>query len=131
MAAGDVVRCDIAVNAPMPPVIAEVTPDPDLVVVATPYTRQLTLTQGTADAWTLIQGPAGATVEPNGYVHGWTPAAGQAGQLIGFTARATNALGSDEESWQVQVSIFKSEMIAFTFCRVFDPRQMDMELFKS
>lgn len=103
VAAGEVVRYDIVVNAPLPPVIAEVTPDPDSVVVGTEYSRQLSLTQGTADSWTLIEGPAGATVDSNGYLHDWTPTIAQAGQLVAFTVRATNSLGSDDESWQVQV----------------------------
>ncbi|MCP4251308.1 MAG: family 10 glycosylhydrolase, partial [bacterium] len=105
MAAGDVIQQDIAFGAVLPPIIKEVSPDPDWVVKDEEYTRQLSLVQGLADTWVLLDGPpgAGAGVDENGYVSGWTPSAGDVGQSFNFTARASNGGGSDDESWSVTV----------------------------
>ncbi|UCG17787.1 MAG: family 10 glycosylhydrolase [Phycisphaerales bacterium] len=102
--AGDVVRQDIAFGTVLPPIIAEVTPDPDSVVQDEEYTRHLTLTQGVADSWMLMDGPSGADVDATGYVSGWTPSAGDVGQSFLFTVRASNTVGFDDESWNVLVS---------------------------
>lgn len=99
---GDVVRQDLALGVLLAPVIAEVAPDPDTAVVAEDYTRQLALSQGSADAWTLIAGPPRATIGNTGIVH-WYPTAVDAGHSYAFTAEVNNAAGSDLESWQVLV----------------------------
>jgi uncharacterized lipoprotein YddW (UPF0748 family) len=104
--AGQVLRQDLHLGSLLPPAIAEVSPDPDSVTVTRPYQRQLSIAQGSADSWTLLEGPTGATVSDTGMVSGWTPPAGTIGQSYTFTARATNAAGSDDETWQVQVAPF-------------------------
>ena len=73
-------------------------------LVSDEYTQQVSLTQGTAQSWTLPIGPPGATISARGWVSGWTPSPGDDGQLVDFTVRAENAAGSDEQSWQVLVS---------------------------
>jgi len=91
-------------NAPVPPVIAEVTPDPDTVIAGTEYVKQLTLLQGNpAPSWSIEHTPPGGQVSGNGWVSGWPPAAGDIGSLFTFAIRATNPAGSDSESWQVSV----------------------------
>ncbi|MBN1490292.1 MAG: carboxypeptidase regulatory-like domain-containing protein, partial [Phycisphaerae bacterium] len=99
---GDVIRQDLELGALLPPVIAEVVPDPDAARVATNYTRQLALSQGSADTWTLVAGPSRATVSRTGIVH-WYPTALDAGHSYTFAAEASNAAGSDQKSWQVLV----------------------------
>ncbi len=104
VAPGNVRREDIALSlAQDPPIIAEVTPDPDQAIEDQEYTRQLELTQGIADSWTLLQRPPGAVVSSSGLVSGWVPTTDDVGQLLDFTVRASNAFGSDDESWQVLV----------------------------
>jgi len=102
--AGSVVRRDIEIGAAPPPLIHEVSPDPDSAVAGAEYTRQLTLAQGTADTWTLLSGPAGAEVDAFGLVHGWTPQLADVGQTFDFAVQAVNDGGSDDESWQVTVA---------------------------
>jgi uncharacterized lipoprotein YddW (UPF0748 family) len=97
---GDVRRQDIALVAP---VIAAFTPNPDAATVGQLYTRHLTLSQGTAESWSLVQGPTGAAINASGYLSGWTPAEGDIGQTFTFTVRATNIAGSDDETWTVNV----------------------------
>ena len=77
--AGDVVRRDITLGAPLPPVIAEVSPDPDTVVAGEQYILQLQLAQGVASSWSVISGPPTASAD-NGLVCGWTPTVGEVGQ---------------------------------------------------
>ncbi|HNT87038.1 MAG TPA: DNRLRE domain-containing protein, partial [Candidatus Hydrogenedentes bacterium] len=89
----------------LPPIIAEVTPDPDSVQAGTQYVKQLTLTQGASPVtWSVTSGPSGLIVSSGGYVSGWVPVAGDVGQTFSITIQATNAYGSDTESWQVQVT---------------------------
>lgn len=104
VAAGEVVRQDILLDTPLVPIIAEVWPDPDSAVAEQQYTLQLTLVQGTAGEWTLLAGPADATVDAAGFVSGWTPGLDDVGQTFDFTVRASNAAGFDDEGWSVQVS---------------------------
>ncbi len=97
-----------ASSSDLPPVIVEVVPDPDNAKTGTPYTKQLTLLQGNPiPTWSVITGPAGIQVgngEDNaGYVSGWTPTSEQIGQTLTITIRATNAVGHDDETWQVTV----------------------------
>ncbi len=106
VAAGQVVRRDLQLGALLPPIVAEVSPDPDSVTVTRPYRRQLSMAQGSADSWTLLQGPPGATVSSSGEVSGWTAPYGSIGQSYTFTVRAANAVDSDDETWQVLVSPF-------------------------
>src|SRR5690606_39294601 len=87
----------------LPPVLNPVVPDPADAIVGEPYTQQLTLAQGSADTWTLLDGPSGADVNDSGLVSGWTPTLADLGQHITFTVRAENAAGFDEETWQVHV----------------------------
>ncbi len=104
VAAGDAVRQDVVFGSPLPPIIEEVTPDPDHVVQGQEYTRQLLLAQGIADSWLLLAGPPGADVNDSGRVSGWTPSADDLGQLFDFTVRAGNDVGFDDESWSVLVN---------------------------
>ncbi len=92
----------VTTQAPTPPIIV-----PPVIDACTypgiPYTKQLTLTQGSpAPTWTLLVGPAGATVNANGLVSGWTPSAANFGD-VAFTVRASNSEGSDTVSWTVCV----------------------------
>lgn len=104
VAAGAVVRQDLTLGPPLPPVIAEVQPDPDTAVAGQPYQRQLTLASGVATQWTLLSGPTGAGVNANGLVSGWTPSLADVGQTFALNVRASNATGSDEEAWTVSVA---------------------------
>lgn len=104
VAAGGVVQRNIVLGSPMPPVIADVTPDPDAASVNAVYSRQLELVSGSADTWTLLSGPTGASVTNYGFVTGWIPQPGDGGQVYSFTVRAVNDQGSDDESWQVAVT---------------------------
>jgi len=102
--AGSVRQQDLVLGAGEPaPIIAEVTPDPATATVGQAYSQQLTLTQGMATSWTLIEGPSGAQVNSSGLVSGWTPTAADVNQSFTFTVRATNGVGSDDETWQVNV----------------------------
>ncbi len=101
--AGDIVRLDMAFDTPLSPVIAEVSPGPEVVLVGQQPVRQLTLVQGTAQPWTLVEGPPGAAVSVRGLVSGWVASEDEVGQVIDFTVRAENSAGSDEVSWQVLV----------------------------
>ncbi len=92
------------VNADVPPVIAEVSPDPGATSCTTEYTRQLALSQsGSPSSWSVVQGPAGTQVGADGLVSGWTPACSDIGTLFTFEIRATNNGGSDTETWGVKV----------------------------
>ncbi len=96
--------------SPVAPLIAEVSPDPDTASVGTPYTKQLSLTQGTTPiTWSVVSGPSGVQVSSSGYVSGWTPTATGTFTIV---VRATNSVGSDDESWQVQVVSSPTETIA-------------------
>jgi len=97
---------DPAVDNLTAPVIAEVVPDPDAAIVGIPYTPQLTLLQGTQPvSWTVTQAPAGTQINGIGVISGWTPAPADTGQLVSFTVQASNAAGSDIESWQAKVFV--------------------------
>ncbi len=88
----------------VPPVIAEVTPDPATAVSGVEYVKQLSLTQGSPTVtWSVIQGGTGASVDSTGNVTGWIPGNDEVGQTITFEIQATNAGGSDTEVWQVNV----------------------------
>ena len=88
----------------VPPVINEVTPDPDTAVVGYEYSKQLTLSEGIPPiTWTLLDSPVGAQVDQNGLVDGWTVQPWQIGKSFTLEAKAQNAFGFDTESWQVQV----------------------------
>jgi hypothetical protein len=90
--------------AVLPPVIAEVTPNPDTVFAGNEYLEQLNLVQGTPPiSWSLPQKPTGTQIDGNGLVYGWTPALNDIGTTLNFQAQATNSAGSDLESWQVLV----------------------------
>ncbi len=82
------------------PVIADV---PDHSAVAdSPYSRSPTLTQGsTPVTWSLVSGPSGVTVNASTGAVAWpSPVVGAST----ITIRATNAIGSDYESWTLTVS---------------------------
>ncbi len=88
----------------VPPVIREVTPDPDTAYANLGYSRQLSLLQGTPPVtWSLLQGPDGLVVDASGRVSGWTPAPGDIGGSYIIEVQADNAFGADIESWQVVV----------------------------
>ncbi|UCD29521.1 MAG: SBBP repeat-containing protein [Planctomycetota bacterium] len=88
----------------LPPVIADVIPNPDTVNAGTEYVEQLNLVQGTPPiSWSLVQKPTGSQIDGNGRVSGWIPAIGDIGTSFNFQAQATNSLGSDLKGWQVLV----------------------------
>ncbi|NLX21782.1 MAG: family 10 glycosylhydrolase [Phycisphaerae bacterium] len=103
--AGETTRQDIVLGdqPQLPPTIAEVSPEPVELLAEQPYIQQLTLTQGSADSWSVLQSPTGVSVDSTGLVSGWTPTLADVGNLFDFTIRATNTGGSDDESWQVLV----------------------------
>ncbi len=91
------------------PVIAEVAPDPDAGMVGVEYARALSLTQGyPLPTWTVTNGPAGLSVNSNGFVKGWTPLAAGTQSI---SVRATNSSGNDTESWQVSVSDLPEDVL--------------------
>lgn len=101
--AADITRLDVMFDGPLAPVISEIPPGPELVKVFDSYARSIRLDQGTADSWTLVSGPPGASISPIGQISGWTPEPPEIGQSITFVVQATNSAGSDEMSWQVTV----------------------------
>lgn len=103
VAAGDVLRQDLALGLSVAPIIANVSPDPAPATVGDAYVEQLVLTQGVADNWIPIDLPPGANLSLGGLVT-WTPSPSDAGSSFNFTVRATNSSGSDDESWQVDVA---------------------------
>ena len=88
-----------------PPLIQEVSPDPDTVLAESEYVEQLYLSWGSQPiTWTRLQGPIDTMVDPNtGLVNGWTPQPGDVGSTFDFEVEASNAAGADTESWQVTV----------------------------
>ncbi len=89
---------------PRPPIITEVTPDPDTAIIKQAYSRPLSLSQGNPyPSWSVVTGPVGLQVNESGLVSGWTPSSAQISQLITITIRATNSEGYDDETWQVLV----------------------------
>jgi hypothetical protein len=95
---------DVEPSAPLPPVIAEITLDPDTATAGIGYVRQLALTQGTPPVtWQVFQGPSGLVVDATGWVSGWTPAVAEVGQLASIQILASNTSGLDAETWQVEV----------------------------
>ncbi len=93
---------EVLVAAP-PPVIGEVSPDPQDARIDEEYQVQLSLVQGGGVTWALLEGPAGAVVDQTGLVSDWTPQPWQIGKSYTFEVQATNAYGSDTESWQADV----------------------------
>jgi len=90
-----------------PPVIDQVTPDPDITDQGVEYKRQLHLAKGmfTAVTWAKVAGPTGLAVDPQtGFVYGWTPTVSDVGLTYGITISATNAAGTTTESWSVTVA---------------------------
>jgi len=90
------------------PLIVEVSPDPDPhAYIGIEYVRQMELETSSgvpAPTWSLVSGPTGATIDSGtGLITGWTPSAGDVGMTFTFEVNATNALGSDTESWSVKV----------------------------
>jgi hypothetical protein len=89
-----------------PPIIDEVSPDPDSAEAGTEYTRQLTLAQGTLPVvWQKVHGPAALSVDQTGFVSGWTPQNAEVGQSFVVEVSASNDFGSDAEIWQVEVTL--------------------------
>ncbi len=96
------------------PTLNEVTPKLETIWVGSAYDQQLTLQGGTTPfTWTVLAGPAGLTVDENGYVSGWTPQADQANQTFTITVQVSNSAGSDEETWQVRVEPLPPGVVAF------------------
>jgi uncharacterized lipoprotein YddW (UPF0748 family) len=102
VAAGQAVRRDVSDWTIAPPIIDEVTPDPDWTEAGRMYTRQLTLAQSSATTWQLIDPPGNATISDFGRVD-WMPTIVDVDHIITFTARAANAAGADDETWRVAV----------------------------
>ncbi|NLE58828.1 MAG: hypothetical protein GX616_10740 [Planctomycetes bacterium] len=110
----DVVHNQFGHLNPLAPVIADVSPDPESVLVGAAYGRQMTLQAGTAPyTWLLVAGPAGLNVDANGCVSGWIPDASQTNQTITITVRVSNTAGSDETTWQVRVEPLPPGVVAF------------------
>jgi len=94
--------------ANLPPVIEEITPDTIIAPADTPYVQNLILMQGTPTInWTLLEGPDDAQLVGNdsgATVSGWTPGRlADEGKTFSFEVQASNAFGSDTESWNVRV----------------------------
>lgn len=86
-------------------VIPELAPIADIEIAeGDPYVGPTpALVKGTAPVtWTLVEGPAGMAIDPDTGQVSWpnTTAEGTPHQV---TIRATNAWGSDDETWQVRV----------------------------
>jgi len=99
-AGGDEESWTLTVKAP--PVIADV---PDGTTAAgRPYDVVPVLTGGSPPVtWSLVAGPASVTIDPNnGAVHWENP--GPAGISVSITVRATNVVGSDDESWSLTLT---------------------------
>ncbi len=111
----DVVYNQFGYLNPLAPIINEVSPDPEPVYAGAAYDRQITLQVGTAPrTWSIVSGPAGLTVDENGYVSGWIPDASLVDQTIALTVRVTNAAGSDDETWRVRVEPLPPGVIHFS-----------------
>ncbi len=93
------------------PVICEVSPDPDPVYTGSEYVRQLSFCNSPSPAptWSVISGPSGVQVDGSGRVYGWMPMAAGTFTIV---VRASNIMGSDDESWQVQVQALPAGTIA-------------------
>jgi len=90
--------------APVPPLIAPVEPDPEIVVTGSPYRRQLKLLQGTPlVAWSVVDAPVGTQVDQAGLVSGWTPVLADIGGPHTLVIRAANDQGFHERAWHVRV----------------------------
>ncbi|HOW71081.1 MAG TPA: family 10 glycosylhydrolase [Phycisphaerae bacterium] len=101
--AGGVVRQDITLGSLLPPLIAPVTPNPDFATRNLTYTRQLTLSRGTAESWTLLQGPDGTSLNRGTGCVQWVPLPCNAGSPVTFAVRVSSTAGTDDETWTVQV----------------------------
>jgi hypothetical protein len=97
-------RVWVTTDQPLPPVIDEVTPDPQIVSPGTPCGQQLQLLQGNPwPAWSVTPpAPPGLKISACGLVSGWTPGVEDIGDHI-IVIAATNSEGSDTESWVVRV----------------------------
>ena len=95
----------VTVFAPAAPEIEQVSPDPDSATVDHEYVRQLNLIAGgqASMVWTMLNGPAAATVDQDGMVYGWTPPPNQIGKSFTLQVEVQNFFGSDTETWQVEV----------------------------
>jgi uncharacterized lipoprotein YddW (UPF0748 family) len=100
---GNVAHADLTLPLNLPPILAEVSPNPGSALTDTLYTQTLTFTQGLADGCTILQGPRGAKVNAGGLVT-WQPVLADAGTTVTFKVRATNSAGTDEVTWRVAVS---------------------------
>jgi hypothetical protein len=107
---------DLSEEAPAPPIIAEVSPDPDFAGPGLEYSRQLVLEQGNPPpSWEILAGPPGLRVDSTGRVSGWTPAASELRNRFNVEVRAANSQGSDVESWFVEVAEVRG--VSFPFDR--------------
>ncbi len=78
--------------------------DDDATVPGMPYTRTPQLSEGTGTiSWTLIEGPTGMTIDDATGVVTWANPQ-PAGSQHNITIRASNAAGSDDESWTLTVA---------------------------
>ncbi len=102
--AGAATRRDFVLGGALPPVIVEVTPNPSPAYRGQEYRLQLGLAQGLATSWELLSGPSGAVISNTGLVSGWQPTNAESGALLGFSARATNGMGSDDVAWTALVT---------------------------
>ncbi len=95
----------VRVYAPEAPVVPLITAIEDHAVSdGTPYERTPELIQGTAPVtWSLAAGPAGMTIDPGTGVVRWGNPSSQ-GSPHTVTIRASNAAGSDDESWLLTVN---------------------------
>lgn len=97
-------RIDVTPAGSTPPVIRDVSPDPDTVAAGTEYRLRLELRQGTPPvSWSVVQGPSGTRVDQSGMVSGLTPGEGDIGNFFTIEIEARNPHGADTESWQVEV----------------------------
>ncbi|MBN1422637.1 MAG: PKD domain-containing protein, partial [Planctomycetes bacterium] len=87
------------------PRIAPVSGGAFLAYAGLTYAWRLSLTSGIPDPlWTVVSGPPGISVDPDGLVEGWIPAVEDVGQgPFPIHVRAANALGQHTVSWSVSV----------------------------
>lgn len=93
----------VVVTQTIPPVIAEI--GDETVAEGVAYVGPTpSLTQGTLPVtWSLVSGPSDMTIDSLGRVH-WQQAIGAADPIT-VTIKASNAAGSDEESWRLLVPV--------------------------
>jgi len=94
----------IAVIEELPPIIADIEPDPALAIAGASYVRRLTTSQGTIPLdWVLFTDVPGAVIDADGNLSGWTPTGADINMTFTFEVRVSNTQGTDTKIWQATV----------------------------